>query len=64
MDPEFTSRPGLPEVMCETHFLKDQFENALYSVGPDGDRFVVVRSEAPFFSTVRVITNWFEELEP
>ena len=59
-DPAFTV--GKPQQLFEGPYARGQGGGHWYDVAPDGQRFVMVRTDHPPLQ-LRVVVNWLEELE-
>ncbi len=60
---EHEFRAGRPQVLFRGPFALDNFANANYDVSADGQRFIMVQSKESGMVNVRVVLNWFAELE-
>jgi hypothetical protein len=57
-------RPGKPEFLFEDSFDRAGVLYASYDVTSDGEAFIMVKSDDELSSArIRVVVNWFEELE-
>ena len=60
-DPAF--RADRPRELFRGMFALDSFGNANYDVSADGQRFIMVQSKETGDAALRVVLNWFTELE-
>ncbi len=60
-DPAF--RADRPQELFRGMFALDSFGNANYDVTADGQRFIMVQSKETGGDVLRVVLNWFTELE-
>ena len=54
-------RPGPPHTLFEGRYASEIFHN--YDISPDGQKFLMVESATEPATEVRIILNWFDELE-
>ncbi len=59
--PEDTSKPAV--VFEGNYAFGEGLTIAAYDVAPDGERFLMVKEESSVLGNVRVVLNWFDELE-
>ncbi len=59
-EPTFTQ--GSPAVLFTGNYLTGQI-NRQYDVGPDGQRFLMIKQEQTGITQINVVLNWFEELK-
>jgi serine/threonine-protein kinase len=53
---------GTPRVLFEGRFERDGSRDSPYDVAPDGERFVIVRTERTAPSQMHIVFNWFQDL--
>src|SRR5262249_52196713 len=59
-----TFRAGSPRVLFQGEYARIFWGEADYDVSPDGQRFLMIKTEAqPASNELHLIVNWFVELE-
>jgi serine/threonine protein kinase/Tol biopolymer transport system component len=53
---------GVPELLFEKPYLFDS-RNTQYDIHPDGNRFLMIKSEESTSNKINIVINWFEVLK-
>ncbi len=64
VETEPTFSVGTPQILFEGPYERGVYSNPSYDVSPDGERFVMIRSNRdPTRTQLTVVLDWFDELQ-